>query len=103
MSASRLSCNSEVFYNDKYQIPHTEEQYNLTELQMIIDKAFNDKEKRLFHMFYFEGYSIREIAQKEKISEGNVKIRMMRLRKKLVARFDSMILLTFTVVSYLIF
>lgn len=100
MSASRLSCNSEVFYNDKYQIPHTEEQYSLTELLMMIDETFNDKEKRLFDLFYFEGYSIREIAQKEEISEGNVKIRMMRLRKKLVARFDTMILITFTLMCF---
>ena len=100
MSASRLSCNSEVFYNDEYHIPHTEEQYNLTELLMMIDETFNDKEKRLFDMFYFEGYSIREIAQKESITEGNVKIRMMRLRKKLVARFDTMILITFTLICF---
>ena len=51
-------------------------------------------------MFYFEGYSIREIAQKESITEGNVKIRMMRLRKKLVARFDTMILITFTLICF---
>lgn len=104
LSASRLSCNNEVFYHDsdKYQIPHTEEQYNLTELKMIIDKTFNDKEKRLFHLFYYEGYSVKEIAEKEKISEGNVKIRMMRLRNKLIARFDSIILVTVTLICYYI-
>ncbi len=103
-SASRLSCNSEVFYHDsgKYQIPYTEEQYNLTELRMIIDKTFNDKEKKLFNLFYYEGYSVKEIAEKEEISEGNVKIRMMRLRKKLIARFDSILAVTFVFICYLI-
>lgn len=35
------------------------------------------------HLYYYEGYSVKEISELLKISESNVSIRLMRARNKL--------------------
>ncbi len=42
-----------------------------------------EKYRIMIHLFYYEDYSIREIASILKISEGNVKVRLTRGRKLL--------------------
>ena len=37
----------------------------------------------VIHLYYYEGYSVKEIAQILRISESNVQIRLMRARNKL--------------------
>lgn len=37
----------------------------------------------VIHLYYYEGYSVKEIAQILSISESNVQIRLMRARNKL--------------------
>lgn len=37
----------------------------------------------IIHLYYYEGYSVKEIAQIMEISESNVQIRLMRARNKL--------------------
>lgn len=37
----------------------------------------------VIHLYYYEGYSVKEIAQIVSISESNVQVRLMRAREKL--------------------
>lgn len=54
----------------------TPEAENLFETVMKLPK----KHRIVIHLFYYEDYTIREIADILKISEGNVKVRLTRAR-----------------------
>lgn len=41
------------------------------------------KYRIVLHLYYYEGYSVREIAALLRISESNVQVRLMRARNKL--------------------
>lgn len=41
------------------------------------------RETRLISMFYYEGYSTLEIAEKESLCPSTVRVRLMRIRRKL--------------------
>ncbi len=41
------------------------------------------KYRIVIHLYYYEGYHVKEIAEMLKMSESNVQIRLMRARKKL--------------------
>lgn len=66
-----------------------EAEYGVVELHMIMDSVLNTHEKTLLHMFYFCGYSARELAAMEGITEGNFKVRLLRIRNKLKAALKS--------------
>lgn len=57
--------------------------FGKVELSYLMDKTLNEHEIMLFYMYYFGGYSARELAKMEGITEGNFKVRMLRIRKKL--------------------
>ena len=60
-----------------------EDEYGLIEVDMILDSSLSIHEKTLFQMFYLEGYSLKELAEMEKITEVNMKVRMYRIRDKI--------------------
>lgn len=95
MAAQRRACNQDIFFDDniKYDKGKVEEKYNLAELELILDKELNEKEKKLFYM-YMQGYTNKEMAEVVNITEGNVKVRMVRLRKKLAERFAFIFFMT---------
>ena len=57
----------------------SEPQYGLWELV----QQLPDNQQSVIVLYYYEGYSIREIAKLLKLSEGNVRTRMSRGREKL--------------------
>ncbi len=62
---------------------------NLHKTEFKIDETIEDilklpkKERLIIHLYYYEGYSVKEIAEIIHISEANVKITLFRARKKL--------------------
>ena len=62
---------------------HTEEQREL--LQAVMGLA--PKYRIVIHLYYYEGYHVKEIADMLHLSESNVQIRLMRARKKLKEYF----------------
>ena len=64
------------------EIKGYEADYGLVELHMVMDEVLNEHELMLLHMFYYAGYSVRELAKMEGITEGNFKVRMLRIRNK---------------------
>lgn len=64
------------------EIKGYEADYGLVEMHMVMDEVLNDHELMLLHMYYYGGYSAKELAEMEGITEGNFKVRMLRIREK---------------------
>lgn len=65
-----------------------DDDFGIVELFSLLDSTLNKHEKMLIYMYHYEGYSARELAAMEGITEGNFKVRMLRLRKKLKEELD---------------
>jgi RNA polymerase sigma-70 factor (ECF subfamily) len=61
------------------QTPYASEEYELLESVMRLHPNYSTP----LHLYYYEGYSTREIAEILDISETNVQTRLLRARKKL--------------------
>ncbi len=62
-----------------------------TELSMDIERAvakLNDQERELIHLYYYEDYSIGEIAAILKIPPGTVKSRLFKIRETLKLKLE---------------
>lgn len=59
-----------------------ESDYGLVELHLVMEEVLNEHETMLLRMYYFGGYSAREMAAMEGITEVNFKVRMLRIRGK---------------------
>ncbi len=46
-------------------------------------KELSEIEKTIFYLYYVDGYKIKEIAKKLKLSSSGIKIKLYRIRKKL--------------------
>ena len=64
------------------EVKGLEADYGMVEMHMIMNEVLNDHELMLLHMYYYGGYSARELAEMEGITEGNFKVRMLRIRNK---------------------
>lgn len=71
------------------QLKRREVRYDIAELQLIMEHHLDVQERTLFYQYYMLGYSIRELAEKENKTEGNLRVKMYRLRKKLKMLFCS--------------
>lgn len=80
----RASINDIGLDDCEEEMARLEDQYGIQELNLLMESVFNNHERRLFEMYFIEGYSAKEMAKLEKITESNFKVRMHRLRKKLL-------------------
>lgn len=67
----------------EYDITSMEADYGLVEMSFLMDQILTLHEKTLFYMYYYGGYSAKELADMENITEGTFKVKMFRLRRKL--------------------
>lgn len=79
------------------ELMNMEERYSLVELNIIMENIFSEHEWRLFRMYYIMGYTAKELAEIENITENNLKVRMHRLRKRLLENV-SVLCLAFLIV-----
>jgi RNA polymerase sigma-70 factor (ECF subfamily) len=87
--------NNDVEINDitSNQIFQTESKFDSLETKerSIIVKECMDKlpedERIIMHLFYFEELSLKEIVEIVSMTEGNVKVKLFRARKKLFSIF----------------
>lgn len=68
-----------------------EKQYNNAELNILLESALDVRERMLFRMYFLEGYSAKEIARLENVSENTLKVRMYRLKKKFLEKTNIVI------------
>lgn len=60
-----------------------EDEYGALELTLLVDSMMSPYERKMFRMYFLQGYSAREMAELEHITENNFKVRMCRLRSRL--------------------
>lgn len=59
-----------------------ESDFGMVEMTDLMKNALNKHEIMLFYMYYFGGYTAKEMAEFEHITEVNFKVRMLRIRNK---------------------
>lgn len=69
-----------VWENDLLDL---ENDYGVTELNMLLEHILDPHERRLFRMYFLQGYSAKELAEQEHITENNFKVKMHRIRTRL--------------------
>jgi len=77
---------------DQMKLAGMEEQFGCAELQLIIEDTLTPHEQQLFRLYFIQGYSARELAAMENISESSFKVRMCRIRKRLQCEVDGIII-----------
>jgi RNA polymerase sigma-70 factor (ECF subfamily) len=79
-----------VWYKKTVKIEEVEEYYdNSSDLDVIMDVfSLPMKFKTTIYLYYFEGYSIKEISGVLKLTESAVKMRLMRGRQLLKMKLE---------------
>lgn len=73
--------NGKDIYSDLNPIENMEEEEKKAVINQILDKMPND-EALILTLFYLEENSIKDVAHITSLSEGNVKVRLHRARKR---------------------
>jgi RNA polymerase sigma-70 factor (ECF subfamily) len=90
---SKYNNNVEINEITSNEISHTESIFDSLENKerSIIVKQCMDKlpedERIIIHLFYFEELNLKEIVEIVSVTEGNVKVKLFRARKKLFSIF----------------
>ena len=83
---NRLKQNKqELEYDDQILNKQGYKEYEFDQMLIIEEKIqqLTDQEKEIFHLYYIEGYKIREIAKMKKQKINHMKVKLYRIRKKL--------------------
>lgn len=81
---------NEITSNQIFQTENVFDSLEHKERSEIIQKCMDklpDDERALIHLFYFEELSLKEIVDVTSLTEGNVKVKLFRARKKLFTIF----------------
>lgn len=84
----KFSSSEMVFHEYSEEPSYTESEYNVLELQMIVDKALTPEEKKLFIRYFIEKTPLKVMAEQEKMTVSAFKVRMHRIRKKVQEQLD---------------
>lgn len=57
--------------------------YETIEWKMMLEDMLSDKEKELIYLYYQSGYSSAEIARRNGATEGNIRVKLYRVRRKI--------------------
>lgn len=80
----KKASSREVGIDDEItEIPSIEPGYGVSELEMIVREVLDPHEQELFQKYFVEGYSVREMAAQENLTESAFKVKMHRIRRKL--------------------
>ena len=85
LRARRNKASSKEMGLDDYSIEPIEKEsgYEAAELEMVVEKVLTPHDRGLFYKYFVEGYSVKEMAAQEKMTEGAFKVKMSRIRKKI--------------------
>ncbi len=76
--------------------------YEMKELDAVMEGAFDEVEREYFLKYYLRGYSVKELADMEGVTENNMRVRLHRLKEKLSHMMNLVLLLCLTVNCVLI-
>lgn len=61
----------------------TQKEYELLENKLFLEQAASMEERELLTRHYIEGYPLAQLAKEAGISEGAMKVKLLRIRKKI--------------------
>lgn len=67
---------------------HGVEGFQEVDMRLTIDRLLNEDEQKLIRLHYYCGYSIAEIAKYMDVTEGTLRVRFCRIRKKMKGQFE---------------
>jgi len=73
--------------------------YEMKELDIVMSEAFDENEREYFLKYYLRGYSVRELADKEGVTENSMRVKLYRLKEKL-RRLMNLVLVLYVTVNY---
>lgn len=89
-------CSRDIGYEDWETEPSMEDnKFEAAELNMLMESELNEHERKLIHLYYDYGYTAKEIAARENITDGNFKVRMCRIKKKMLRNVDGIWIVLF--------
>lgn len=59
-----------------------ENEFGVLEVEIMLENSLDAHERMLFRLYFLQGYTAREIARMENISESNLKVKIHRMKKK---------------------
>lgn len=71
--------------------------YEMKELDIVMSEAFDENEREHFLKYYLRGYSVRELADKEGVTENSMRVKLYRLKEKLRRLISPVLVLCVTV------
>ncbi len=71
--------------------------YEMKELDELMSKAFDENEREYFLKYYLWGYSVKELADTEGVTENSMRVKLFRLKEKLSRLMNIMVVLCVTV------
>lgn len=89
LAEKRRACSRDVGYEDcELEPSKADKKYEEAELDILMEGELDEHEIKLLQLYYNYGYTAKEIAMMENITDGNFKVRMCRLKKKLLKNVD---------------
>lgn len=95
MALKKKASTHEILIYDDTELdePKVDINYERVEMNMVLEQTLNQHEREILECFYLKGYSVREMAEREQISEVNFKVKIHRLRKKLMENIGGLCIL----------
>ena len=87
MECMRRLKQTELLAEKAEQLENTEEGFSRAEMEMTLYETLTTDELLRFRRYFVWGQNIEEIAQKEQVSENNMRVRLSRLKKKIMDAF----------------
>lgn len=71
--------------------------YEMKELEIVMSEVFDENEREYFLKYYLRGYSVKELAAMEGVSENNMRVRLYRLKEKLSRLMNPVFIICVTI------
>lgn len=99
----RRACSRDIGYEEcETDKAGNDDKFEAAELEVLMESQLDEHERRLLHLYYDHGYTAKEIAAMENITDGNFKVRMCRLKKKLLKNVDVICIILLFICLHLI-
>lgn len=71
--------------------------YEMKELEVVMSEVFDENEREYFLKYYLRGYSVKELAAMEGVTENNMRVRLYRLKEKLSRLMNPVFIICVTI------
>ena len=79
----KIHCTQEEVRESAMELEFWDENFDRVETDLLLEQILEPKDRELFCLMYRCGYSTRDLAQLRGCTEGNMRVKLFRIRKKL--------------------